>query len=516
MTRRATARAIDRRPWEDVGSAGEVYRFTHRHPSEASPADLHRRAVTNLRRHLIRSVIRVAALLSVDLMAFLLLRVVLRSARETAIWGAPLHSVVNRFFGEGYLGGGQFACALIVGLLVMGCYGAGDRRRDARRLFLACALATALSLWSQLWSGSPVVALGRFAVTTVVFSLVLLAERLIVDVLVWRYYARPVSARTLLVGAAEDCLAMMRCGVLGERSGFKVVGFADIGTTCSPEARGPLSRLDAILHDDEIDTVVLCGDMNEFRFARIVRAAMAAECHVLSSTRSFEFAGVQPVVVWHRGFPLIELRGAVLRGQQLFLKRALDVVVSATVLTLALPLILIIALLIRLDSSGPIFFGQRRLGRHGRVFKCYKFRSMYADAEERLRKDPILHELYLQNDYKLPPHLDSRITRIGRLLRRTSLDELPQLFNVLRGEMSLVGPRPIVPDELRHYEHDEPLFLSLKPGVTGAWQVQGRSTIGYPERANLELEYIQRWSLPRDLEILFRTIPAVLIQRGAH
>ena len=180
------------------------------------------------------------------------------------------------------------------------------------------------------------------------------------------------------------------------------------------------------------------------------------------------------------------------------------------------PIIASLAALVRIDSGGPVLFVQRRLGRHGRVFRCYKFRSMYVDAEERLRGDPELYATYVANDYKLPERLDTRITRMGRMLRRTSLDEIPQLFNVLRGDMSLVGPRPIVPDEIKHYNHEGPLFLSLKPGLTGAWQVNGRSAVAYPERAHLELDYVQSWSLARDLEILVRTIPAVLFQRGAH
>jgi lipopolysaccharide/colanic/teichoic acid biosynthesis glycosyltransferase len=141
---------------------------------------------------------------------------------------------------------------------------------------------------------------------------------------------------------------------------------------------------------------------------------------------------------------------------------------------------------------------------------------MYTDAEQRLRSHPQLYRTYVENDYKLPEEVDTRITRIGRFLRRTSLDELPQLWNVLKGEMSLVGPRPIVPDEIRHYNGEASLLLTLKPGITGAWQVSGRSTLQYPERATVELEYVEQWSLLSDLWILLRTIPAVLTRRGAH
>jgi exopolysaccharide production protein ExoY len=141
---------------------------------------------------------------------------------------------------------------------------------------------------------------------------------------------------------------------------------------------------------------------------------------------------------------------------------------------------------------------------------------MFTDAEQRLQSDPELHAEYVRNGFKLPDGQDPRITPLGRILRRTSLDELPQLWNVLRGEMSLVGPRPIVPAEIRHYDEDGQMLLLLQPGITGLWQVSGRSNLAYPERTDLELEYVERWTLGRDLRILAATVPAVLQRRGAH
>jgi lipopolysaccharide/colanic/teichoic acid biosynthesis glycosyltransferase len=141
---------------------------------------------------------------------------------------------------------------------------------------------------------------------------------------------------------------------------------------------------------------------------------------------------------------------------------------------------------------------------------------MRCDAEEALLKDPALHRKYVENHYKLPPDQDPRITTSGRFLRRTSLDEIPQLINVLLGHMSLVGPRPIVPAEIEHYGGVAPLFLSLKPGMTGVWAVSGRSGVGYPDRAHMELKYIRNWALTSDVRILLRTLPAVLQSRGAH
>ena len=237
---------------------------------------------------------------------------------------------------------------------------------------------------------------------------------------------------------------------------------------------------------------------------------------VLAVTRRLDMPGIRPSIVWDRGCPTVQLRSAGLRGQQLILKRLLDIALAGTLLVLLAPLMAVLALAVRLTSFGPAVYGQQRLGHHGRSFRCLKFRSMYSDAEQRLRTDPGLYAEYVSNDYKLPEASDPRITSLGRILRRTSLDELPQLWNVLRGDMSLVGPRPIVPDEIRHYIGDEQMLLLLKPGITGSWQVSGRSNVGYPQRTRLELDYVERWSLGGDLLILLQTLPAVLLQRGAH
>lgn len=193
-----------------------------------------------------------------------------------------------------------------------------------------------------------------------------------------------------------------------------------------------------------------------------------------------------------------------------FVKRAFDVGLSTLGLICLLPLLVAVAAAIRLDSSGTILFRQRRLGRRGREFEILKFRTMREDAEEVLQEDPILRSAYAGNGYKLPSESDPRITALGRFLRQTSMDELPQLLNVLGGEMSLVGPRPVVPREIREYGEQAALVLSVRPGMTGLWQVSGRNEIDYPRRAKLDAEYVQEWSLIADLRILLCTPAAVL------
>ncbi len=213
------------------------------------------------------------------------------------------------------------------------------------------------------------------------------------------------------------------------------------------------------------------------------------------------------------GIPLLALSTVPQDPFALATKRALDVALSAVALALLSPVFLAVAVAIRLDSPGPVFFRQRRVGRNGREFTLLKFRSMYQDAAARLEA------LRAKNEVSGPVFKmreDPRVTRVGRFIRRTSIDELPQFWNVLRGEMSVVGPRPPIPSEVRQYERRHLRRLSVKPGITCTWQVSGRSSIGFDRWMELDLSYIDNWSLWRDVKILARTIPAVLTGRGAH
>jgi exopolysaccharide biosynthesis polyprenyl glycosylphosphotransferase len=205
----------------------------------------------------------------------------------------------------------------------------------------------------------------------------------------------------------------------------------------------------------------------------------------------------------------------VTRGEfyQRFLKRPCDVLASLLGLALLSPVFLVISLLVKLDSPGPVFFKQIRVGKDGTEFWFYKFRSMVQDAE-RLKKE-LMHLNELEGPvFKISE--DPRITKTGRFLRRTSLDELPQLINVLRGEMSLVGPRPPLPCEVENYEAWQREKLTVLPGITCLWQISGRNHIGFTEWMRLDIEYIRRQSLGLDLKILLRTLPAVLSRKGAY
>lgn len=212
------------------------------------------------------------------------------------------------------------------------------------------------------------------------------------------------------------------------------------------------------------------------------------------------------------------LRKRIINKIQIFnvIKRTSDIIISLILLIIFSPVFLTIILLIKMDSKGPVLYTQNRVGQYGKRFKIIKFRTMIRDAEKMLKNDPILYQKYLQNGYKLEPHEDPRITKLGYFLRKTSLDELPQLINVLKGDMSIVGPRPIVEEELKEYGEKKIQLLSVKPGITGYWAVEGRSEIAYPKRAELELYYVNNQSFRLDIKILLKTLMIVLKQKGAY
>ena len=196
-----------------------------------------------------------------------------------------------------------------------------------------------------------------------------------------------------------------------------------------------------------------------------------------------------------------------------FVKRATDVTLSSIALIILSPVFLIIAVAIKLDSKGPVFFKHTRIGKNGKIIKLYKFRSMVINAEELIKSfTPEQMKEYKEN-YKLTN--DPRITRVGNILRKTSLDELPQLINIIKGDLSIIGPRPVVAEELKKYQYNIDKFLSVTPGLTGYWAANGRSNTTYEERMEMELYYIDNLSFKMDLKVFFKTILSVVKKEGA-
>lgn len=191
-------------------------------------------------------------------------------------------------------------------------------------------------------------------------------------------------------------------------------------------------------------------------------------------------------------------------------KRIFDVLAATVLLVLVAPILLVAALAVKATSRGPVLFRQRRVGRGGVTFEILKFRTMHCDAEAHLRSSADLYESYLASGYKLSAGADPRVTRAGRWLRRFDLDELPQLWNVVRGEMSLVGPRPVPEDELRRYRGMRSFYEAVRPGITGLWQVSGRNRLPYDERVVLDVTYVCTRRPSRDAAILVRTVPALV------
>ncbi|WP_281165357.1 sugar transferase [Liquorilactobacillus sicerae] len=201
----------------------------------------------------------------------------------------------------------------------------------------------------------------------------------------------------------------------------------------------------------------------------------------------------------------------------LFFKRIIDIIVSLVALFCMIPLFLLLFITYHFGHDrGPLFYKQERVGKNGQKFLIYKFRSMIVDAESKLRANPELYQEYLKNNYKIPAENDPRITNLGRFLRRTSIDELPQFINILKGEMSLIGPRPIIEEELREYGDRVDKLLSVTPGAMGYWQASGRSNIGYPKRCDYELYYVDHASFIFDLKILFKNIISIFKGEGAY
>lgn len=221
----------------------------------------------------------------------------------------------------------------------------------------------------------------------------------------------------------------------------------------------------------------------------------------------------QEVAMFHGALPILTFHCLAFDSYELFLKRCLDIFGALVGLVLTFILLPFIALAIKIDSPGPLLFGQQRVGEHGRLFTCWKFRSMYIDAEKRKQELTHLNEMS-GAIFKIKN--DPRITKVGHFIRKTSLDELPQFWNVLRGEMALVGTRPPTPDEVAHYENWHRRRISIKPGITGLWQISGRNQIqDFDDIVRLDLEYIDKWNIWLDIKILLKTFKVVFVREGS-
>lgn len=339
-----------------------------------------------------------------------------------------------------------------------------------------------------------------------------------ISLLIGRWITRRRPRHVLIVGTGRDAVrvrrllrsvALGRPTVLGHLRGPWETDAARIQTGA---ILGDLDRLGSMLDGQVVDEVVFSVPLEEYpNILPHVRLCeeVGVQAHLMAETMACHS---MPEITDFHGVPLLSYSPTRHSPELLSLKRLLDIVVSIIGIALSAPIMLICAVLIKATSPGPILFRQGRSGLHGREFRMYKFRTMRPDAEERVR------EIAHLNESKGPVfkiERDPRATNIGRWLRKWSLDELPQLFNVLKGDMSIVGPRPPIPAEVAQYDRWQRRRLSMRPGLTCLWQIKGRHKIGFEEWMNLDLFYIDNWSLRLDFLILCRTVTTVIGGTGA-
>ena len=328
---------------------------------------------------------------------------------------------------------------------------------------------------------------------------------------------------TVIVGAGAIGQLVARKFRHHPEYGINLVGLVDAQPK---ELRPDLEGLTLLGSPDRLPAIVRLLDVERVVFAfsnepdevmlDLIRSLKDLDVQIDIVPRLFEVVGANAGIHTVEGLPLLGLPRLRLSHSSRLLKRTMDIGLATFALVLLAPLFALVAAAIKADSRGPVFFRQVRRGTGERTFRIYKFRTMVADAER--RKQDVAHlNQHANGDprmFKVPD--DPRVTRVGRLLRRFSLDELPQLINVVKGEMSLVGPRPLILDEDRYVTDWKRKRLNLKPGITGLWQVLGRSDIPFDEMTKLDYLYVTNWSLWGDLLLLFRTVPALLRPRRAY
>lgn len=335
-----------------------------------------------------------------------------------------------------------------------------------------------------------------------------------------RFWDHGIGQERVLVVGGTGLAQQVMMGIKSQpHIGYNLVGYledrsAPAHRTASLPHLGDIDDLGRVVHTHNIHQVILALPFWENgRLPQLVQTCrlIGVDFRVAPDLYALSFNRVDILQV--SGVPLLELKELSIKGWNLAVKRAIDVGLVLLAAPLILPLVLLIALLIRLDSSGPALFRQQRVGKHGKLFTCYKFRTMVVDAEARKAELAALNEA---DGPLFKIRRDPRITRIGHFLRRSSLDEVPQIWNVLRGDMSLVGPRPGLPSEVACYEPWHRRRLEVTPGITGLWQVLGRSNTTFDEMVRLDIYYGENWSVGMDLRILLKTIPAVLMSKGAY
>lgn len=418
-----------------------------------------------------------------------------------------------------FAGMGEYALAIVaitlLSLNAMSAYQPGVGRRDHRRLFSGMSMS--LLILACLVAFPPrleITAVALFAFAAAGFVM-LAAGRELVEWLVRQVYVRGIGLRrAVIIGDLEEvgrAIERLRDERLADQY---IEGHLSPNGHADPTALGDLSQLPRVLEERDVQEVIVATSLPMEAIRRVAECCFDHGAALYAVPPVTELTDCRAEPMRMGSCALIRLHPARLEVPALLLKRAFDLVIATLMLVVAVPLMAIIAIAIKLDSPGPVFFRAQRVGLGGQLFSMWKFRSMYVDAEEQ-EKDLAHLNIYPGGTFKVRD--DPRVTRVGRILRRTSLDELPQLFNVLQGEMSLVGPRPALVSDLARYEPHHFERLSVIPGMTGAWQVGGRNLItDFETIFSLDRSYIRRWSLLLDVKIMLRTLKVVITGEGAY
>jgi exopolysaccharide biosynthesis polyprenyl glycosylphosphotransferase len=326
----------------------------------------------------------------------------------------------------------------------------------------------------------------------------------------------------VIVGANNEGLSLAEQLMGWRASGFHIVGFIDKklppGTHLMRHLHvlGPVESLDTIIDHYQVEELILASSAISSRDKMLEifqKYGISSDINVRMSSGLYEIITTGLTVKEFAYVPLVGVNKVRMTGVDEVLKLILDYILTLGALIVVLPLMGVISLAVKLNSAGPVLHRRRVMGVNGCQFDAFKFRTMYVNGDDLLAGRPDLRAELARN-FKLKQ--DPRVTRVGAFLRKTSMDELPQLFNVLRREMSLVGPRIITPVEVEKYNKWDLNLMTVRPGITGLWQVSGRSDVSYEERVRLDMHYIRNWSIWLDLQILFQTIPAVIKRRGAY
>ncbi|MFN0091923.1 MAG: sugar transferase [Acidimicrobiales bacterium] len=396
-----------------------------------------------------------------------------------------------------------------------------QRAQEFRRMVQAVAVgAVGVVLINALVEGASL-RRGWLALFAVSALTLLLAEREVVRRLFGRVRrAGRAQRRTVIVGVGREAQELRKVMDDDRSLGFEFVGYLTVdepGARLDPgvagHVLGSVAEAVELVRTHDVGHVLVAGSAGELgALARLARLLLREGVHVELSPGLPDVTAARLTVRMFGRFPVVYLEAATQSGWRALAKRAFDFTAAALGLFVLSPLLVAVAAIIKLDSKGPVFYRQERVGQGGRPFRVAKFRSMVQDAHA--HRDELLEQNEADGPlFKL--RNDPRVTRVGRVIRKTSIDELPQLFNVLFGEMSLVGPRPALPEEAERWSPELRDRLRVKPGITGMWQVSGRSATSFDEYSRLDLFYVDNWSLGWDLSILARTVPAVLFGRGA-